>query len=75
MDPKATIQRIIDAHDNNDAEEKQEALDDLLGWLKFGGYGVKLHDRCAFPAPSVCTAYWDDYSWLNHWARTGANVK
>jgi len=38
MDPDATLARFLDACNDEDREEATEALEDLLGWIKRGGF-------------------------------------
>lgn len=38
MDPQATWQRLIDAYATGDFETTREAAEDLLAWLRRGGF-------------------------------------
>ena len=38
MDPQATWQRLLDAYTSQDWAEAKEAADDLLAWLRGGGF-------------------------------------
>jgi hypothetical protein len=38
MDPQATWQRMLDAYSARDRIEAIEAAEDLLGWLRRGGF-------------------------------------
>ena len=38
MDPDACIDRILSALNRKDAEEAEDAAEDLLGWLGRGGF-------------------------------------
>ena len=38
MDPQATIKRIMDAREANDADELESAMTDLWEWLERGGF-------------------------------------
>lgn len=42
MDPNATLRRLIDACNDEDKEAAIESLEDLLAWLKGGGFLPKL---------------------------------
>ena len=44
MDPNATLQRIFDAAADNDREEYEQAWDDLLEWLRVGGFPPALRE-------------------------------
>jgi hypothetical protein len=38
MDPTAALQRFLDACLDDDRDEALEALDDLSGWIRRGGF-------------------------------------
>jgi hypothetical protein len=42
MDPKACIQRIIEAVKSEDWDEANEGLTDLFDWLNLGGFAPSL---------------------------------
>ena len=42
MDPKATLERILDAWRDLDVDEFDDACEDLLAWIRRGGFVPKL---------------------------------
>jgi hypothetical protein len=38
MDPQATWQRLLDAYSSHDPAEAKDAAEDLLVWLRGGGF-------------------------------------
>lgn len=77
MDPTACMMRIIEATDNRDTYERNEAIADLTAWLASGGFAPELDERCMFdepPAPTTNWATWDDRAWARWWLSSGALV-
>lgn len=74
MDPAATLQIVINAHDDGDFDTFREGVEVLQGWLEGGGFGTELHPRCLVPPPPVPTAAWDETSWLKFWVASGCNI-
>jgi hypothetical protein len=47
MDPNACMERILQAIRDGNRSEAFEAMEDLLGWLKFGGFPPRFSDEMA----------------------------
>lgn len=47
MDPDACMERILQAVMDGDRQEAFGAMEDLIGWLKFGGFPPRFSDEMA----------------------------